>query len=101
MDATQVQPVEISGWDAKGQFFGEIAEMDTDETSGSSVRLCHSVQSGALLFVRAVNGANADGTDQKTHPVANEAKPTDLPDLSGRCRIQLTPCHPRDLRGRR
>jgi hypothetical protein len=99
MEFGQVQPVEISGWDAEGQFFVEIADMDVNENVGSSVRLCHRVHSGSLLFVRPV--INLGGADQKGHPVANEAQMSDLPDVTGRSKIRLSPCQPRNLRGRR
>ena len=99
MDTSQVQPVEVSGWDREGQFFVEIADMGVDESSSSTVRLHHRVTSGSLVFVRMV--ADVNDVHQKSYPAANEAQQTDLSDFAGKCRIRLTPCRPRDLRGAR
>jgi hypothetical protein len=95
VSAIQVKAVEISGWDAEGQFFVEVADMNVDERSGSSVSLCHRIESGSLLFVRPV--LHLGEANRRAHPVANEARRTDLPDAMGRWRIQLSPCEPRNL----
>jgi hypothetical protein len=91
------QPVEISGWDAEGQFFVEIAELELDDAGETTARLCHHVGSGSLVFVRLLIG-QAEDPCEKGHPTANEAHPTGAPDLTGRCRIRLTPCQPRAAR---
>jgi len=96
MESVQVQPVEISGWDVEGQFFVEVTEMDGNETSGSSVLLCHRVSSGTLLFVRSV--ADDSNPNGKGHPMPNEAQLTDSPDFAGRWHIRLTACDARNLR---
>jgi hypothetical protein len=91
------QPVEISGWDAEGQFFVEIADLELGDTGETTARLCHHVGSGSLLFVRLLFG-QAENPYEKGHPTANEAQPTGAPDFTGRCCIRLTPCQPRGAR---
>jgi len=88
------QSVEVSGWDADGQFFVEIADLDLTDSGDTIVRLCHRVHSGSLVFVRLLHG-DGENAREKGHPSANEAQATELPDLAGRCRIRLTPCQPR------
>jgi hypothetical protein len=94
---TVTQPVEVSGWDAEGQFFVEIADLDLSDPADATVRLCHRVHSGSLVFVRLVHEQGWDA-HEKDHPMANEAHATGVPDPSGRCRIRLTPCQPRATR---
>jgi hypothetical protein len=91
------QSIEVSGWDAEGQFFVEIAEMDINDSGNATTRLCHRVNSGSLVFVRLVYGQGRDARE-KSHPTANEAHATEAPDFDGRCRIRLTPCQPRASR---
>jgi hypothetical protein len=91
------QPVEVSGWDAEGQFFVEIANLELDDSGDMTARLCRRVNSGSLVFVRLVH-APSENTPEKGHPTANEAHATEAPDFTGRCRIRLTPCQPRAAR---
>jgi hypothetical protein len=91
---TDTQAVEVSGWDAEGQFFVEIANLDLGDSGATTARLCHCVTSGSLVFVRLVNGRGQDA-HQKGYPAPNEAHVTEAPDFTGRCRIRLTPCQPR------
>src|SRR3954467_1903944 len=96
MGMSQVQPVEVSGWNAEGEFFVEIAEMDVHETAGSTVRLYHRVHSGSLIFVRPV--VNLGGANQKGHPIPNQVQMSDLPDVTGRSKLRLSPCRASNLR---
>jgi hypothetical protein len=89
--------VEISGWDAEGQFFLEIADLDVNDSGDATARLCHRVNSGSLVFVRLLPG-DGECASEKSHPVANEAYASEPPDFTGRCRIRLTPCQPRAAR---
>ena len=91
------QSVEVSGWDADGQFFVEIADLDVSDSGDTIARLCHRVHSGSLVFVRLVHG-DGENAREKGHPTANEAHAIDLPDSTGRCRIRLIPCQPRTAR---
>ncbi len=99
METTEVQSVEVSGWDAEGEFFVELAEMDSCQNSVSSVRLRHRVRSGSLVFVRRIQ--NQGELHHKGHPEAKEAHQIHLPDPAGRWQIRLSPCHPGDLRAKR
>jgi len=86
--------VEVSGWDAEGQFFVEITGLDLNDSGGTAVRLCHRVHSGSLVFVRLLHG-EGDGTYEKGCPTANEAHAAEPPDFTGRSRVRLIPCQPR------
>jgi hypothetical protein len=98
-DDAASQAVEVSGWDAEGQFFVEIAELDLGDSGATTARLCHRVNSGSLVFVRLLHGRGHDA-QEKGHPTPNEAHVTEAPDCRGRCRIRLTPCQPRAAVGR-
>ena len=91
---TTAQSAEVSGWDADGQFFVEIAELDVSDSGSTTARLCHRLNSGSLVFVRLLHGYG-DGLHEKGYPTAHEAHAAEPPDFSGRCRIRLTPCQPR------
>lgn len=91
------QSVEVSGWDAEGQFFVEIADLDLSDSGETTARLCHRVSSGSLVFVRLLYGQGED-VHERSHPTANEAHPIEAPDFTGRYRIRLTPCQPRAAR---
>lgn len=91
--------VEVSGWDAEGQFFVEIAGLDLNDSGDTAVRLCHRVHSGALVFVRLLHG-EGEGAYEKGYPTANEAQAAEPPDFTGRSRVQLIPCQPRAGRRR-
>jgi len=97
MNDTATQSVEVSGWDAEGQFFVEIAELDFNDSGGKTVSLCHSVHSGSLVFIRLLHG---DGKEahEKGHPTAHEAQAAEPPDFTGKSRIRLIPCQPRAAR---
>ena len=91
------QSVEVSGWDADGQFFVEIADVDLSDSGDMTAHLRHRVDSGSLVFVRLWHAQDADA-QQKSYPTAHEARATETPDFTGRCRTRLTTCQPRDAR---
>jgi hypothetical protein len=95
---TVTQSAEVSGWNAEGQFFAEIAELDVADSGDITARLCHRIHSGSLVFVRLAR-ANGQDAGDKGHPTAHEAYAIAEPDFTGRCRIRLTPCQPRPPRG--
>lgn len=91
--------VEVSGWDAEGQFFTEIADLDWSDTGDNTARLRHRITSGSLVFVRLMHSKSAypHGHD-KNHPTAHEVHAVTEPDFTGRCRVRLAPCQPRAAR---
>lgn len=94
---TATQSVEVSGWDAEGQLFAEIADLDSNVSGDKTVSLCHCVRSGSLLFVRLLHG-DAEKAYEKGHPTAHEAHAAEPPDFTGCSRIRLIPCQPRVAR---
>ena len=99
MSNTAAESVEVSGWDAEGQFFAEIADLDLNDSEGTSVKLCHRVRGGSLLFVRLLHG-DGEQAYEKGNPTAHEAQAAEPPDFTGRSRIRLIPCQPRVARRR-
>jgi hypothetical protein len=96
---TAAQPAEVSGWDAEGQFFVEIADLHVNDSGDTTTRLCRRVSSGSLVFVRLLYGHGQDAYE-KGHPAAHDAHPTETTDFTRRCRIRLIPCQPRAARRR-
>ena len=94
MNNAATQSVEVSGWDAEGQFFTEIADLDVNNSGDTTVSLCHLVYSGSLVFVRFLHG-DGERAYEKGHPTAHEAQAAEPPDFTGRSRIRLIPCQPR------
>ena len=94
---TTMQSIEVSGWDAEGQFFVELAGLELTDEGEITTLLWHRVISGSLLFVRLVAGPVGEAYE-KSHPAAHEALPTQIPDSIGRCRVQLIRCQPRSAR---
>jgi hypothetical protein len=94
MNSTATQSVEVSGWDAEGQFFVEIAELILNDSGDRSVSLCHHVYSGSLVFLRLLHG-DGDEAHEKGHPTAHEAQAAEPPDFTGRSRVRLISCQPR------
>jgi hypothetical protein len=94
IDDIAIPSVEVSGWDAEGQFFVEIAGLDLNDSGDPAVRLCHRVHSGSLVFVRLLYGEGQDAYE-KGCPTANEAQVAESPDFTGRARVRLIPCQPR------
>jgi hypothetical protein len=91
---TATQSVEVSGWDAEGQFFAEIADLDVSNSADTTVSLCHRVHSRSLVFVRSLHG-DGERAYEKGHPTAHEAQAAEPPDFPGKFRIRLIPCQPR------
>ena len=96
---TLTESVEISGWDAEGQFFVEIADLEVSKSGDTIALLCHGVNNGSLVFVRLLHG-HGQQPREKGDPSAHETQAIEPPDATGRCRIRLTPCQPRAARRR-
>jgi hypothetical protein len=92
-----LEPVEVPGWDAEGQFFVEITGLDLHDSGDTAVRLCHRVHSGSPVFVRLLHG-EGDGTCEKGCSTANEAHSAEPPDFTGRSCVRWIPCPPRGAR---
>ena len=88
---SDISSVEVSGWDALGQFFVEVADLDLDGPGDIAVRLDHRVRTGSVVFVRIVQSYEV-GTDAKSYPAASEVQLIEPPDANGRCRIRLVLC---------
>lgn len=91
------QSIEVSGWDAEGNFFVEIADLYLSDSGEATARLCHRMDSGSLVFVRSRN-RQSEYTREQSYPTANEAHTIGMPDPFGRSPILLTPCRPRATR---
>jgi hypothetical protein len=87
---TTLPSIEVSGWDAEGRFFVEIARLELTDEGEISTHLYHRMISGSLVFVRLA-GTVAD-SDDKDYPAAHEAQQTEMPDRMGRCRVHLIRC---------
>jgi hypothetical protein len=57
---TNSYPVEISGWDSGQSFFVEKSELEWNEETGKCVALHHSLQPGAMIFLRLLQPASPD-----------------------------------------
>jgi hypothetical protein len=91
------QSIEVSGWDAEGNFFVEIADLYVSDSGEATARICHRLNTGSLVFVRSRNRQSED-TREQSYPSANEAHTIGMPDPFGRSPIRLTPCRPRATR---
>ena len=58
---SEAQPVEVSGWDEKENFFVETADLDWDDFAGKHLSLEHKLANGAMIFVRALQGGGGRG----------------------------------------
>jgi hypothetical protein len=97
-NTAETRAAEVSGWDAEGQFFVEIANLEeTDESGETIVSLRHHVHTGSLLFVRLLPGAS-DHQAEKSHPTPHEAQAAQPLDFRGRSRVRLINCRPRPAR---
>jgi hypothetical protein len=97
-NTAEARAAEVSGWDAEGQFFVEIANLEeTDETGETIVSLRHHVHTGSLLFVKLLPGAS-DHQAEKSHPTPHEAQAAQPPGFRGRSRVRLISCRQRPAR---
>ena len=67
---TNSYPVEVSGWDNAQSFFVEKSELEWNEETGKYVALTHSLQPGAMIFLRLLQPASPD----RSLPVAYHAQ---------------------------
>lgn len=92
------QLAEVSGWDAEGHFFVEVADLDCSDPGQKTVSLDHRLRSGSLVFVRLLNrDGSRDG--ENSHPSAHQAQAAELPDPTGSSTVRLIPSRPRVARG--
>jgi len=87
-DVTTTYRVEVSGWDVKSEFFVEKAALQWSEEGGKQILLTHSVEGGALLFLRLLDPENLE----RVHPVAYQAGPVRREE-PGQYRVKLLPAH--------
>jgi hypothetical protein len=85
------QCIEISGWDADGCFFVEIAHADITDARSASTHIRRRVSDGSLVFVRHFN-LLVHGAQSSHHPTANEVRISGAPDFAGRYPIRLIRC---------
>jgi len=76
-------PVEVSGWDARQNFFVERTILEWSESNGRSVLVRRQLQAGALVFVRLV------GSLQAAYPLPYRVKEADPRNQRGFCRVLL------------
>ena len=94
MNSMTKQLAEVSGWDAEGQFFVEIADLDCSDPGQKTVSLGHRLHSGSLVFVRLIN-RDGSRAGENSHPTAHEAQAVRLPDSTERSTVRLIPSPPR------
>jgi len=66
----RVYAVEVSGWDAKEEFFVERCELEWNEESSKQVALKRTLGENTLLLVRLLQ----EGESDRSHPVVYEAE---------------------------
>lgn len=66
----RVYAVEVSGWNAAGEFFVEQCELEWDEDASKQVTLKRTLGENTLLLVRLVQEEDSD----RSHPVVYEAE---------------------------
>jgi hypothetical protein len=86
-----IRSAEFSGWDAKGEFFVELADVEIGESGDVSARLYRQVASGSLIFIRPVDPRGSENSERGL-PVAHETEATNTSDAVGRYRIRFIPC---------
>ncbi len=87
---TSVYRVEVSGWDTTQDFFVEKSELEWNEETGKHVLLRHTLDEGAMIFVRLLQPAS----EERSLAVAYEAKCAE-PTPDGRHHFMLRQAQPR------
>ena len=83
------QIVEVSGWDARREFFVESVQLESDGTSGKTLTLEHGLSRGAVVFLRLVRPLGS----RWCPPVAYAAESTGVTE-QGREQFLLRPVPP-------
>jgi hypothetical protein len=89
--------VEVSGWDARENFFVEKTSLDWAREGRKEISLNSPLRNGCVVFVRLIQSM----TQGNNFPVAYEAVTLDEKNSLGRARVSLQPLRPRSqLNGR-
>jgi len=83
--------VEVSGWDAKENFFVEKTSLEWSSEDNKSIRLRSAIRPGCIVFVRLLQPL-ASGA---AFPIAYEALTSAEKDEHGASRVSLERLHPR------
>jgi hypothetical protein len=83
--------VEVSGWDARENFFVEKTSLDWAREGRKEVSLNSPLRSGCVVFVRLIQSM----TPGNSFPVAYQAITLDEKNSLGRARVRLQPLRPR------
>lgn len=77
--------VEVSGWDASGNFFVKNTTLDWEEEEAKRITLRSSLRQGCVLFVRLLQPL----ASSKSFPIAYQASRVSAKDGEGRVRVCL------------
>jgi len=83
--------VEVSGWDARENFFVEKTSLDWAREGRKEISLNSPLRSGCVVFVRLIQSM----TQGNSFPVAYQAITLDEKNSLGRPRVSLQPLRPR------
>jgi hypothetical protein len=95
MDTMNSSTVEVSGWDAKEDFFVEKTNFDPEADGRMEIALRSSLREGCVVFVRVLEQL-ATGC---SFPIAYQAMNIIGREKDGRARVGLKRLRPRALRG--
>lgn len=88
---TELNRVEISGWDVDEMFFVERAEVDWDESGEQiHIRMNRTLRMGAVIFLRQMAGM----IGSQSYPLAYSVEPMGANE-NGVCEYRLTPVRSR------
>ena len=90
-DLTGGYRVEVSGWDAKENFFVENTSLDWENEGKKEIALRNLLKEGAVIFVRLLQTI----ATSNNFPIAYQATTTGERDRSGRLRVGLERLRPR------
>jgi len=91
MNETNGYRVEVSGWDAKENFFVEKTHLDWEGEGRKEIALRNCLREGAVIFVRLLQPLS--GTNN--FPIAYQAISVGTKDNGGRVRVGLERLRPR------
>ena len=93
-DTMNCSSVEVSGWDAKADFFVEKTDVSMEDKGRMEIALRSSLREGCMVFVRVLEPLAAD----TSFPVAYQATNIRDRDEFGRAGVGLERLHPIALR---
>lgn len=85
--------VEVSGWDARENFFVEKTSLGAEREGRKEISLRSSLRQGCVVFVRLLQSVSQGSS----FPVAYETVRIDAKDTLGRARVCLQELRPRSL----